>query len=330
MDIDWESKIQIDKRWVERQLTTHFENKALKISIRGYTPKVSGNQFSCSSMIEELNFMLSDYVNSSRAKKRQHQALVTKYGKALADKRLDISLNERAKAFFGATATDSDGKFGELLLFALAESILKCKMVAHKISGLSNGKDQVKGGDGIFLGDYERSDGTLGPAIFIGESKIKQGFSDAIQDAFISIDRFHSAKTKAEFTNMEFIVANNTLFTEEGEEDFEEIFDRLTPGTASYATQVWVHPVLIMYNTVKIASFEQLAASPQELEAYLKDFMIKEKNTFLTKINNKIVGQENIKKIHLDFFIFPFNDIRHFRDGMYFAIHNMRPGTNGK
>ncbi|WP_256011808.1 Hachiman antiphage defense system protein HamA [Desertivirga xinjiangensis] len=325
MDINWEAKIQIDKDWVERQLITHFEDKKLKIAVRGYTPKVIGNQFSCSSIIEELNFMLSDYVNSSRAKKREYQALLKKYGKDLADKRLDVSLNEKAKAFFGATAPDSDGKFGELLLFALTESILKCKMVAHKISGLSNGKDQVKGGDGIFLGNYERSDGSLGPAIFIGESKIKQGFSDAVGDAFTSIDRFHAAKTKAEFTNMEFIVANNTLFTEEGDDDFEEIFDRLTPGTASYATQIWVHPVLIMYNTAKITSFEQLAASPEQLEVYLKDFMMKEKEAFLTKINTKITDQENIKKIYLDFFIFPFNDVKYFRDGMYFAIHNMRP-----
>ena len=30
-------------------------------------------------------------------------------------------------------------------------------MVAHKIEGLSNGKDQVKGGDGIFLGNYRKN-----------------------------------------------------------------------------------------------------------------------------------------------------------------------------
>jgi hypothetical protein len=59
-----------------------------------------------------------------------------------------------APKYFCKRAPNSEGKFGELLFFALAESVLRCKLLSLKIRSLSNFSDQIKGGDGVFLGSY--------------------------------------------------------------------------------------------------------------------------------------------------------------------------------
>lgn len=323
MSIDWEKKIRIDPEWTNRQLVNHFLNKKLKLTVRGYTPKTSGTNFNCDDLIEELGFFIPDYVHSEKSKQKKLKALKSKFGDKLADLRLDTALYQEAQTFFGKKDPSTDGKYGELLLFALTESILKSKMVAHKIVGLSNSKDQVKGGDGIFLGNYEIENGKFEPAIFIGESKIMQGFSDCIGDALESIDRFHAPETKAEFNSMEFIVANNTMFIDDKDVEYDKIYDLLTPGTEAYKKQILVHPVLIMYNTKSIEKLEIKAKNNDELEDLIKKYMLGKENEFINKINEKVKDFPNIQKVYIDFFCFPFNNIDNFRNGMYFNIHKV-------
>ncbi|WP_101688170.1 Hachiman antiphage defense system protein HamA [Dysgonomonas massiliensis] len=323
MSIDWEKKIQIDTDWVARQLICHFNEKQHKITIRGYTPKANGTSFSCDSLIEELGYMIVDYVHSEQAKEDVLNTLSLKVGEKQAIKRKDIALYQEAQAFFGKKDPSTDGKYGELLLFALCESVLKCKMVAHKITGLSNGKDQVKGGDGIFLGNYEVERDNIQPARFIGESKIQQGRSDAFDEAFSSLNRFHAPEVQAVVNKMEYIVAKNTISIDNSDTDFDEIYERLTPNTDSFRNQVLVHPILIMYNTAKIDAIEKKATTNQKIEELIKYFLEKEKVDLIDLINKKIKFYPSIGKVYVDFFIFPFNNIDLFRNGMYQNIHGV-------
>lgn len=323
MDINWEEKIKIDTAWVDRQLINHFTDKNLKVTIRGYTPKGSGTTFSCDALIEELGFMLPEYVHSKKSKQKKLQSLKSKFGEKAAEQRLDTALYKDAQEFFGKKDPTTDGKYGELLLFALTESVLKSKMVAHKIISLSNANDQVKGSDGVFLGYYEIEKGKFEPAILIGESKIMQGLSACIDDTYNSLNRFYSAETRAQFNSMEFIVASNTMFIDENDSDYEKIYDLLTPGTEAFRSQIVVHPILIMYNTAKINTIERNAINNEKLEELLKEFMTKEKADFIAKINEKLLAYPTIEKVYVDFFIFPFNDIDNFRNGMYFNIHKV-------
>lgn len=323
MNIDWEKKIRIDTEWIDRQLINHFTDKSLKISIRGYTPKAFGTSFSCEALIEEIGFFLTEYVHNDSSIKRKLKSLQAKYGKKTGEQRLENALYQEAQTFFGKKDPSTDGKYGELLLFALTESVLKSKMVAHKIINLTNGKDQVKGGDGIFLGNYEIEKGCFEPAILIGESKIMQGFSDCVDQALCSIDRFHSAETKLEFNSMEFIVANKTMFVDEEDVDYDQIYDLLTPGTEAFSGQILVHPILIMYNTRKIDNIEKNASSKDQFEKLIKNYMDNEKDDFMSKINKKLKSFPNIEKVYVDFFIFPFNNIDNFRTGMYYNIHKV-------
>lgn len=328
MAIDWQKKIQIDPGWIERQLNCHFEDKEVKLTIRGYTPKISGISFSCDSLMAELVLMIPEYAISEDRKRQLKKDLETLYGKENADKYFERNNWLSAQKFFGKKNPQTDGKYGELLLFALVESILKSKMVAHKIINLTNFKDQVKGGDGIFLGNYEVDNNTSYPALFIGESKIMQGFSDAVNDALDSLDRFHSPDVQAEFNRTEFVVARDTLMIDS---DYEELYNRLTPGTEEYRNQVMVHPILIMFNTAHIESFESKALVPAQLDTLIKDYMLKELASFKTKIKDKLQLSSEVKNVFVDFFIFPFKDIDIFRNGMYYHIHGVsyKPDENG-
>lgn len=323
MSINWEKKINIDTEWANRLLVNHFTEKSAKIVVRAFTPKVTGTKFCCNALIEELGYLLPDYVHSDKSKKNIFKSLSIRYGEELAAERIQNALYSEAQSFFGKKDPTTDGKYGELLLFALCESILKSKMVAHKIEGLSNAKDQVKGGDGIFLGNYENSKGKIVPAIFIGESKIMQDRSKSIDDALDSLNRFHNPETQAEFNKMEFIVANRTLSLDEKDIDYDEIYERLTPGSEKFTNQITVHPILLMYNTTTISKLETDASDKDDLELLIKNHLIKKKEEIIKIINEKIDSYPEIKKVYVDFFCFPFNNIDNFRNGMYFNIHKV-------
>lgn len=323
MNIDWEKKIKIDIEWTDRLLTNHFTYKSTKVLVRAYTPKVTGTKFCCNALIEELGYLLPDYALSEKSKKNKLKSLTILYGDKLATERLQTALYSEAQAFFGKKDPTTDGKYGELLLFALCESILKSKMVAHKIEGLSNGKDQVKGGDGIFLGNYVLANGKTAPAIFIGESKIMQDRSKSIDDALDSLNRFHDANTQAEFNKMEFIVANRTISLDENDIDYEEVYERLTPGSSTFKNQITVHPILLMYNTASISSMESKALDKDDLESLISNHLNQKKDEIIDTINKKLEQYPEIKKVYVDFFCFPFNNIDTFRNGMYFNIHKV-------
>ena len=193
-------------------------------------------------------------------------------------------------------------------------------MVAHKIINLTNFKDQSKGGDGIFLGDYYVTENTVAPAIFIGEAKIMQGYSDALDDALGSLNRFHSPEVKSEFNAAEFVVARDTLMLDD---DFEEMYDRLTPGTPEYRAQTMVHPILIMFNTARINTFETKATTAAQLEDFIKKYMQDNRETFFQQLQEKLESYSEVKKVFIDLFLFPFNDIDKFRNGMYYNIHGV-------
>lgn len=323
MDIDWEKKIKIDTGWASRQLVNHFIDKSTKIVVRAYTPKVTGTKFCCNSLIEELGYLLPDYVHTEKSKKNKLKSLTILYGEELAKQRLQTALYSEAQAFFGKKDPATDGKYGELLLFALCESILKSKMVAHKIEGLSNGKDQVKGGDGIFLGNYELINGKSVPAVFIGESKIMQERSKSIDEALDSLNRFHNSETQSEFNKMEFIVANRTLSLDDKDIDYDEIYERLTPGSEMFKNQITVHPILLMYNTATINKLETDALDKDDLELLISKHLIQKKDEIINTINDKLKLYPEIKKVYVDFFCFPFNNIDNFRNGMYLNIHKV-------
>jgi len=304
---EWNKLIKIDKEWVSNQLESHFQEVNNKVKVKLYTVKVSGTQILPDGIVAALHQMLPDYV----------------YGQ----KRLEI-IGERtaglqANRFFGKKNPQTDGKYGELLLFALVESVLKCKMVAHKIKSLSNFKDQVKGGDGIFIGNYTIFDGREEPAYLIGESKVQAQYSKALNEAFLSLKRFTGATNSTEFRSTELIVAKENLILDDSI-DLDELYNRLNPQTDTFKQQILVHPVLIMYDDTEIKNCERHNNSTRnDLEKSIKTAMVAKKEKIIKSINDKLSSYPEVSKVYLDFFIVPYNDINNFRDAMYYHIHGV-------
>ena len=122
---------------------------------------------------------------------------------------------------------------------------------------------------------------------------------------------------------MEFIVANRTLSLDENDVDYDEVYERLTLGSQKFADQITVHPILLMYNTATISKLETDASDKDDLELLIKDHLINKKEEIINIINEKLDSYTEIKKVYVDFFCFPFNNIDNFRNGMYFNIHKV-------
>lgn len=304
--IDWKKYIQIDRSWVSRQLELHFNQIDSKINVKLYTVKVSGTTMLPNGLVEELHLMLPDYIQSKQEIER------------VGERKAALKANH----FFGRKDPRADGKYGELLLFALVESILGCKMVAHKIRTLTNFKDQIKGGDGIFLGNYIIPDGREEAAYLIGESKVTAQYSVAIDESLGSINRFNDVKNSPEFLSNELVIAKDNLLVEDTL-DIDEIYDCLTPTTDKFRNQILVHPILLMYNDATIKKVESQSATRADLEDNIKKSIEDKQLDLVTLINQKLQDYPLVKNVYLDFFLIPYNDIDAFRNAMYYQIHGV-------
>lgn len=300
---DWIQHIKIDRNQILNQLNQHFFNVSDKLVLRFYTLKPSGTRLLVNGLCEVLHDALAYYV----------------YGEADIKRKGEMWAGLNAKSFFGQKMPQTDGKYGELLLFVLVESVLGCKMVAHKIKSLSNFSDQIKGGDGIFIGNYDVANKQ--PAYLIGESKVTATFADALGEALISINRFHDANAKSDFLDNELIVAKEFIKVTSG--NLDELYDRLTPTSEAFKKQILVHPILLMYNTTSFGKLERDSQSPDELEKAIANKLDGKDKVLMTKITNKIKEYTEIDKVFLDFFVLPCNSVDDFRNAMYQKIHGV-------
>lgn len=301
---DWAQHIKIDRNELLKQLNQHFFDASDKLVLRFYTLKPSGTRLLVNGVCEALHNSLPFYV----------------YGEADIHKKGEMWAGLNAKSFFGQKQPQSDGKYGELLLFVLVESVLGCKMVAHKIRSLSNTTDQIKGGDGIFIGNYDVAANSY-PAYLIGESKVTGTFAEALKEALISINRFHDVTSKSDFLDNELIVAKEFIKITSG--NIDELYERLTPTTDAFKKQILVHPILLMYNTEAFSKLERESVSPEELEKAIAAKLKGKDKILVKKISEKLADYPEVQKVYLDFFILPCNSVDDFRNSMYQKIHGV-------
>lgn len=303
MTIPWDKLLQIGHNWHESTLRSHHADNDSKLSIRAFTLKFSGIINDFTPLAAELSQIIHKYV----------------FGKSQISKMGEPKAVLDAIKTFGKINPTFEGKYGELLLFALVESILRCPMVASKIP--TSFQDQVKGGDGIFLGKYRLPNGKECEAILIGESKIWTDFSTSLDDALESLNRFHDSKTKASFGAQEFIVAKKNLFTDGI--DANEIYDCLTPGNNKFLQRILVHPVFIMYETNKINTIENKATDNSDAELHIENYIFTRHSEHIKLIKEKLGSYDDLNKVYIDFFILPVKNVDEFKHTMYFNIHGV-------
>ncbi|WP_176560127.1 HamA C-terminal domain-containing protein [Brevibacillus dissolubilis] len=305
--MDWDKLVQIDDKWIDEHLVNQIVLNDTKLKVRGYSIKFSGNLYKFDSLADFAASQIAEFVFGPRKIKELGS----------------VKAYREASKYFGKKDPKTDGKYGELLLFLFVESVLKCPMVATKLITLTNPVDQVKGGDGIFLGNYEYLPGKSNTACLIGESKIMDGFSKCVDDALESLDRFHDHLNSARFSTFEFNVARNNLILEDI--DIEYLYNSLKPGTEEFNNNILVHPVFLMYNTKHIGVIEQSAYLKTEAEEMIKEYLEEKGKVFLKSIQEKLKIYSGLRSVCLDFFIIPVNDVTKFRNAVYFQIHGTEP-----
>lgn len=330
MAIDFSKLITIDKNWVTNELNHHYTEKINdKLNVRLYTIKPSGTTINSISLANTLLDILPYYFKSKleidRIIKREVSKTVNAFTTASEiDHQLEVSKKihtrtyREAKSFFKKKSSESkSGKYGELLLFGLVESILDCKMIAHKITNLTNYHDEIKGGDGVFMGNYKLPNGTIETAYLIGESKIWQDYSGAKKDALESINRFYDSKVQADFKTLEFFIAQKDIEKVVDEQtDIDELYERLDQTSDLFKSQIAVHPILIMYETKSYNTLMKKALSNSELNASIDTQVQSKLKATLESISKKVKEFPELEKVFLDFILIPTNSVSDFNDTM--------------
>ncbi len=330
MAIDFSNLITINKKWVDKEFNHHYTQKVNdKLNVRLYTIKPSGTTINSISLANTLLDILPYYFKSKfeidKQVQRQISKTINEYTSATdIDQKEEITkivynrTYRDAKDFFKKKSADStSGKYGELLLFGLVESVLDCKMIAHKITNLTNYHDEVKGGDGIFMGSYILPNGNVEFAYLIGESKVWKSYSGAKIDALKSINRFYDSKVQSDFKTLEFFIAEKDIEKVVSEKtDIDELYDRLDQKSELFKSQIAVHPILIMYETKSYDKLMNKALNNIDL-ANSMDMYIKSKlqNT-LDSIGLKVKEFPELEKVFLDFILIPTNSVDDFNNTM--------------
>jgi len=331
MSINFSDLISINKKWFDKEFNHHYtKNINDKLKVRLYTIKPTGTIINNNSLAESLFDILPDYYKSKHEIEKEIQREIDKtindYTTATDIEQREIALKKvsartyrQASNFFKTKTTDSkSGKYGELLLFGIVESLLNCKMIAHKITNLTNIHDEVKGGDGIFMGEYVLTNGNKNTAYLIGESKVWQNYSGAKTDALESINRFYNPKVQATFNSLEFFIAKkdiNRVFDSDCI-NIDELYDRLDPKSELFKKQIAVHPILIMYETKNYDNLMVKAANNDELIALIDENVQSKLDKTLDSIKNKVKEYPELEKIYLDFILIPTNSVKSFNQTM--------------
>ena len=302
-NIEWSSLKSGDHNWVYEHLRAHPIIETDKTITRLYSIDFSGTQQDLTAVIDSIADSIEHYVYDSKQRKRFTEKRINAFRKAVL--------------FFGKTNPDMDGKYGELLLYIFAEVILNTPLVSHKISLITNQNDQVKGGDGIFFGKY-RDEIT----ILIGESKIHQSFSNALDSSLESLDRFHQNYTSSTLEH-ELFIARSNISENFNIEQLDILFEAFLPGTKEYKSCNKAHPVLLVFESQKISTIEKKAKNKDEAENLFNKWASTRINTAYDMIKTKLSGYSELEKVYIDVFLLPLNNVSIFKHSLYKAIHGI-------
>lgn len=302
MEIEWNKLITVDENWAVDNLSNHKLLSETKLVLRTHSIKYKTNKYGTKEFVSRLKELITQYVLNERAIESAKRNGQDPFIEALS--------------FFGKVDPSKDGKFGELILYLLTESILKIPMVAFKIT--SSPYDQVKGSDGIFMGDYNGI-----PAILIGEAKIWGDVGKGIASAFKSLDRFHKPDGE-DVLKYEYTVAKESSRSySKGltDEQLDHLADCLTFNSSANKARSIVHPVLIIYNDRRIDGLTH--STDLEAEKVLRDTITKNITKNFNKIKRKLRTYSKISEMYLEFFFIPVNDVEIFREDIFHALHNI-------
>jgi hypothetical protein len=202
----------------------------------------------------------------------------------------------------------TSGESGELLLYFLLESVLGAPQIVAKMDLKTNRKFEVLGSDGIHM---KWNDQDKCVDLFFGEAKLEQTVSSALNNAFKSIERFHSEGS----SELEFgLVTSHFKWADEKVRNAViEYVDRQKPGPDCRIN----HACLIGYDWNE---YQKLGSLRQDaLETEFKD-RYKAHAHNLKKLLSTRYDSCTLKHLRFEVFFLPFRTVQEFRDAFNKAV----------
>ncbi|GAB5525419.1 MAG: hypothetical protein Roseis2KO_32910 [Roseivirga sp.] len=227
--------------------------------------------------------------------------------------------HEQALKYFGDVDPISDGKYGELILYILVEGILRIPLVVHKIGHIYNDNDQVKGSDGLFVGNLGEEIGLL-----VGESKMRNSWSDCLTDAIGSIERYLN---EDDLLQRELFVAKKHLsrdLSNLGPEALDNLYEAFRTKQEAFNQFSIKHPVLLIYRENGIMRL--LESGQDDVEDPIIEVVTNSIDRKQRSIEN---GIEDHQQDCFDFFLLPTDNVNAFRELCYKVFHGGRDYERG-
>ena len=291
VNINWEQLLTVDCiKAAEIFIPQHECNDMHKLHIRGYSVPFSGTQQRFDDLMDFLRRQLLKYVFPEKERPDD----------------IDWALGRNK---FGDNDPKSDGKLGEMLLYVFVEAFLKTPLMAYKLKDMGNPNDQVKGADGVFVGEYQSQ-----KALLIGESKIHETMKSAVKSAIESLQRFHDKS--GPYAN-ELMIARKYPAERNLSADHLVAIEEIMQQKAG----ILVHPVFVSYDFAAIASVARDATNSNDAEISLKVHLKNE----LAEWEKKIISQKSKFpkpfQVYLDFFFLPVENCLQLRKHFYELLH---------
>lgn len=291
MPIDWENLLTVECNKLTSLFIDQGGYSEAKLKIRGYSLPFVGTQQRWDGVVDELSRMMLKYVFPETERPE------------------DIDWH-KARDKFGNISPKSDGKLGEMLLYFLVEASLKTPLMGYKLKDLSNPNDQVKGADGVFIGEYQGE-----VALLIGESKIHKNLKGAIASAIVSLHRFHN--DAGPYTNELSVARKYPKERGLSKEEIETVLCVLD-GTTD---RVIVHPVLVSYDFKEIETISLAAKNKTEADRMLAEALGTEIEAWKATIESRKKWFPKPYQVYLDFFFIPAESSLQLRDQFYEKLH---------
>lgn len=302
MALFWEDLLTVDEEEVAKVFVGHeVPPIGGKLHCRGYTLPFSGTQQRTTKLMKLISKQLEHYVFPE-------------------SEREEFDWPD-ARDKFGNNNPESDGKLGEMLLYIMVEAFLKTPMIAYKLKDLSNSNDQVKGADGVFVGEYAGK-----KALLIGESKIYSSLSSALSSAIESLHRFH--ENERAYDHEICICKKYPKERNISGELLQETLDIINNDV----DRIIVHPVFISYDYEKITKISTSSEEKSQAEKLLKKEIKEESRRWKKLIDAKKNNFPSAFKVYLDFFFLPVEDCLRLRKDFYMKLHGCeyRPPLSSK
>lgn len=299
---DWSLATVIDEDELRDYVfPTHDDNDG-KVEIRNYCIEVGGDTIDTEAFIQFLKKKFLYFVFPEEE--------LEEHGK--------LAYNEAWHRVGFDEDHDSDGLYGELLLFVFVDAVLNMPMISHKLLLKSNPNDEEKGSDGVFFGEYEGAE-SLG----IGEAKFYTDKKGGIRSSLESTSRFHG-EDGDEKRRHELSIASRGLFAgtnldkELDRSEIEDLAERLTAPSRDYQL---IHPIFIGYEQEEFVSIQEEPREEDQLREELKQ-LVAEEDDIVDYIKERVAAEhEELRTQYLIFIFLPVEKSEEFRERVKDAIY---------